>query len=119
MPGCCHCKHIESPAQPAAAPSSPSVRSNPMASNVETLIRGAVVKGIGKLADFNSKRLPRPTDAHPFLTGIHNPITEESTHTQLPCRGEIHAQLTGRSRSPASNPATQPTPPTRHHPHRH
>ena len=33
-----------------------------MASNVENLIRGAVTKGIGKVADFNRKRLPdRPT----------------------------------------------------------
>src|SRR3546814_15711275 len=91
MPGCCHCKHIESPAQPSAAPSSPSVRSNPMASNVETLIRGAVVKGIGKLADFNRKRLPRPTDAHPSLTGIHKPMTKEFTLEEPRVNSEMTA----------------------------
>src|SRR3546814_6396840 len=108
MPGCCHCKHIESPAQPAAAPSSPSVRSNPMASNVETLIRGAVVKGIGKLADFNRKRLPRPTDAHPFLTGIHKPLTEAFTLEELRVDGEIPSQLTGRYLRNGPNPAAAP-----------
>src|SRR3546814_8012764 len=96
MPGCCHCKHIESPAQPSAAPSSPSVRSNPMASNVETLIRGSVVKGIGKLADFNRKRLPRPTDAPPFLTGIHKPMTKQFPPEDMRVDGEIPAQRVGR-----------------------
>ena len=67
-----------------------------MASNVETLIRGAVVKTIGKVADFNRRRLPRPTDAHPFLTGIHKPMTEELTIEALRVDGEIPAALTGR-----------------------
>ena len=64
-----------------------------MASNVENLIRGAVVKGIGKVADFNRKRLPRPTDAHPFLSGIHKPMEEEVTLEALRVDGEIPAAV--------------------------
>ncbi len=85
-----------------------------MASNVETLIRGAVVKGIGKVADFNRKRLPRPTDAHPFLTGIHKPMTEEFTLEELRVDGEIPAALTGRYLRNGPNPAAQPDPASYH-----
>ena len=85
-----------------------------MASNVETLIRGAVVKGIGKLADFNRKRLPRPTDAHPFLTGIHKPMTEEFTLEELRVDGEIPSQLTGRYLRNGPNPAAVPDPASYH-----
>lgn len=85
-----------------------------MASNVETLIRGAVVKGIGKLADFNRKRLPRPTDAHPFLTGIHKPMTEEFTLEELRVDGEIPAALTGRYLRNGPNPAIAPDPASYH-----
>lgn len=85
-----------------------------MASNVETLIRGAVVKGIGKLADFNRKRLPRPTDAHPFLTGIHKPMTEEFTLQELRVDGEIPAALTGRYLRNGPNPAIAPDPASYH-----
>lgn len=85
-----------------------------MASNVETLIRGAVVKGIGKVADFNRKRLPRPADAHPFLTGIHQPMTEEFTLEELRVDGEIPAALTGRYLRNGPNPATPPDPASYH-----
>ena len=85
-----------------------------MASNVETLIRGAVVKGIGKVADFNRKRLPRPTDAHPFLTGIHQPMTEELTLEGLRVEGEIPAALTGRYLRNGPNPAVAPDPASYH-----
>ncbi|MBL8652446.1 MAG: carotenoid oxygenase family protein [Sphingopyxis sp.] len=85
-----------------------------MASNVETLIRGAVVKTIGKVADFNRKRLPRPTDAHPFLTGIHKPMTEEVTLEELRVDGEIPAALTGRYLRNGPNPAEAPDPASYH-----
>ena len=81
-----------------------------MASNVETLIRGAVTKGIGKVADFNRKRLPRPTDAHPFLTGIHKPMEEEVTLENLRIDGEIPTSLTGRYLRNGPNPAAEPDP---------
>ncbi len=85
-----------------------------MPSNVETLIRSAVVKGIGKVADFNRKRLPRPTDAHPFLTGIHTPMTEELTLESLRVDGEIPAALTGRYLRNGPNPAVAPDPASYH-----
>ncbi|PKP87237.1 MAG: carotenoid oxygenase [Alphaproteobacteria bacterium HGW-Alphaproteobacteria-17] len=85
-----------------------------MPSNVETLIRSAVVKGIRKVADFNRKRLPRPTDAHPYLTGIHTPMTEELTLESLRVDGEIPAALTGRYLRNGPNPAVAPDPASYH-----
>ncbi|SNS60645.1 carotenoid oxygenase family protein [Sphingopyxis indica] len=85
-----------------------------MASNVETLIRGAVAKGIGKVADFNRKRLPRPADAHPYLTGIHTPMTEELTLEELRVEGEIPAALSGRYLRNGPNPALPPDPASYH-----
>ena len=85
-----------------------------MTSNVETLIRGAVVKGIGKVADFNRKCLPRPADAHPYLTGIHKPMTEEVTLEELRVEGEIPAALTGRYLRNGPNPVVPPDPASYH-----
>src|SRR3546814_6201655 len=76
-----------------------------MASSGETLIRCAVAKGIGKVADFNRRRLPRPTDAHPYLTGIHKPMEEELTLEALAVDGEIPAALSGRYLRNGPNPA--------------
>lgn len=85
-----------------------------MASNVETLIRNAVTKGIGKVADFNRKRLPRPADTHPYLTGIHQPMTEELTLETLHVDGEIPAALAGRYLRNGPNPALPPDPASYH-----
>ena len=59
-----------------------------MASAVETVIRKTIGAGINALADFNRKRLPK-ADHHPFLSGIHAPMTEEKTLTDLPVTGTI------------------------------
>ncbi|ALH79691.1 carotenoid oxygenase family protein [Sphingopyxis macrogoltabida] len=85
-----------------------------MASSVETLIRSAVTKGIVKVADFNRKRLPRPTDAHPYLTGIHKLMTEELTLEALRVDGEIPAALKGRYLRNGPNPAIAPDPASYH-----
>lgn len=85
-----------------------------MASAVETLIRGAVTKGITKVADFNRKRLPRPADAHPYLTGIHTPMTEELTLEALRVEGSIPAALDGRYLRNGPNPAKTPDPASYH-----
>ena len=85
-----------------------------MASNVENMIRGAVTKGIVKVAEFNRKRLPSPTDAHPFLTGIHTPMTEELTLETLRVDGAIPAALTGRYLRNGPNPAVAPDPASYH-----
>jgi len=66
-----------------------------MASVVETAIRGIVTKGITSVADFNRGRQDEER-AHPFLTGIHAPIHDERTLTDLPVTGTIPAELAGR-----------------------
>ncbi len=74
-----------------------------MASAVETLIRGTVTKGVTALADFNRKRLPH-VENHPFLTGIHQPMSEEKTLTELAVTGTIPAALDGRYLRIGPNP---------------
>lgn len=66
-----------------------------MASAVETAIRGVVTKGITAVATFNRNRQDADQD-HPFLTGIHTPIHEELTITDLKVTGTIPAELSGR-----------------------
>ena len=62
-----------------------------MGSPIETLIRDAITRGVEALATFNRKRMPAPTRANPFLTGIHAPMTEERTLTELAVTGKIPA----------------------------
>lgn len=66
-----------------------------MASNVETVIRAVVTKGIEKVASFNRARMDEGRK-HPFLTGIHTPMTEERTLTDLAVTGTIPPELSGR-----------------------
>ena len=73
-----------------------------MASAFETMIRKTVGAGIHALAQFNRKRLPK-TD-HPYLLGIHTPMTEEKTITDLPVTGTIPAALDGRYLRIGPNP---------------
>ena len=66
-----------------------------MASAVETLIRGAVTKGIIGVA--NVRRSLKDSSAeHPFLTGIHAPIHDELTIDSLKVTGTIPEALSGR-----------------------
>jgi carotenoid cleavage dioxygenase len=74
-----------------------------MASAVETLIRSTVVKGVTALAGFNRKRMPTVQN-HPFLTGIHAPMVEEKTLTELAVTGEIPVPLDGRYLRIGPNP---------------
>lgn len=74
-----------------------------MASTVETAIRSVVTKGVEKVAAFNRNRMPdRP---HPFLSGIHAPMTSELTLFDLPVTGTIPAALDGRYLRIGPNPA--------------
>ena len=73
-----------------------------MAGTVETAIRSVVAKGVGIVADFNRKHLPQ-TD-HPFLTGIHQPLTGEMTLVDLPVTGTIPTALDGRYLRIGPNP---------------
>lgn len=74
-----------------------------MTSRVETLIRAGVTKGVETIAAFNRARLPVP-DSHPFLTGIHQPMEEELTLTDLAVTGTIPAALDGRYLRIGPNP---------------
>lgn len=65
-----------------------------MASRVETMIRAGMEKGVEALAGLNRRRLPAREP--PFLTGIHHPMTEELTLTELEVDGTIPAALNGR-----------------------
>lgn len=75
-----------------------------MGSTIENLIRGAVTKGIDLLAEHNRKRLAPPADGNPFLTGIHQPMTQEFTLTELAVTGDIPVALRGRYVRTGPNP---------------
>ncbi len=66
-----------------------------MASAVETVIRGVVTKGIETVAAFNRGRMDEDAP-HPFLTGLHAPIHDELTLTDLAVTGAIPNELAGR-----------------------
>ena len=66
-----------------------------MASAVETTIRNVVTAGVQKLAAFNRARLDDEHD-HTFLTGIHKPLHDEITITDLAVTGSIPEALNGR-----------------------
>jgi carotenoid cleavage dioxygenase-like enzyme len=74
-----------------------------MGSQIETLIRTSVAKGVETLAAFNRKRLPQPGN-HPFLNGIHAPMSEEMEITQLEVTGRIPPALDGRYLRIGPNP---------------
>ncbi|WBH17004.1 8'-apo-carotenoid 13,14-cleaving dioxygenase [Sphingomonas radiodurans] len=78
-----------------------------MASSVETFIRSAIGKGVEAVADFNRRRMP--TAPHPFLEGIHTPMTEELTIVDLAVTGTIPPALDGRYLRIGPNPI-QPDP---------
>jgi 8'-apo-carotenoid 13,14-cleaving dioxygenase len=73
-----------------------------MASILERSIRGTVTKGIETLASLNRRRL---ADAqHPFLSGIHRPMTGELTLPELRVEGTIPAELDGSYMRIGPNP---------------
>ena len=74
-------------------------------SAAETAIRAGVTKGVTLLAQLNRKRL-RVTDSapHPFLSGIHAPMTEEKTLVELAVTGTIPGGLDGRYLRIGPNP---------------
>ncbi len=81
-----------------------------MASAVETLIRGVVTKGVMKVSEFNRDRKKAPDAPHPFLTGLHTPMTGEQTITDLAVTGTIPAELDGSYVRNGPNPVTPPNP---------
>ncbi|WP_375393298.1 carotenoid oxygenase family protein [uncultured Sphingomonas sp.] len=75
-----------------------------MASAIETVLRSTVAKGLGKVAEFNRRRLDDGGAPHPFLSGIHAPMTEELTLTDLPVTGTIPPVFDGRYLRIGPNP---------------
>lgn len=84
-----------------------------MASNVETLIRGAITKGVMKIAEFNAGRA-KADGPHPFLSGLHVPMSGEETITDLAVSGTIPAELNGSYLRNGPNPVTPPNPAVYH-----
>ncbi|MBV9892101.1 MAG: carotenoid oxygenase family protein [Rhizobacter sp.] len=76
-----------------------------MANAIESAIRSTITKGIVLLADFNRMRLAWDKTPHPYLTGIHRPMTEEKTVTELAVTGQIPPALDGRYVRIGPNPA--------------
>jgi len=74
-----------------------------MASNAEAAIRGVVTKGLTGLARVN-RALKSKGRAHPFLTGIHAPLHDERTITDLKVSGTIPPELNGRYVRNGPNP---------------
>ncbi len=66
-----------------------------MTSTVETLIRGVVTKGVTKVMDFNRDRM-KSNAPNPYLHGIHEPMHDEKTLTELAVTGSIPPELDGR-----------------------
>ncbi len=75
-----------------------------MANAVETLIRKVATKGVLKMAEFNRDRMPIPEAPHPFVSGVHSPMTEEKSLDNLWVTGDIPAQLNGRYLRIGPNP---------------
>ncbi|HNN55660.1 MAG TPA: carotenoid oxygenase family protein [Novosphingobium sp.] len=74
-----------------------------MASAVENAIRGVVTKGIVGVARLN-RALMNKDRAHPFLTGIHAPLHDELTISDLKVTGTIPPELNGRYVRNGPNP---------------
>ncbi len=73
-----------------------------MASKMETLIRGAVMKGAMAVADFNRGRMA--TADNPYLGGVHTPLPAEMLFTDLEVVGRIPPELNGTYARNGPNP---------------
>ncbi len=85
-----------------------------MASTVETMIRKTVTKGVSKVAEFNRDRMKPPETPHPYLSGIHTPMSKEVTLSDLSVTGSIPPELNGRYIRIGPNPVTPPNPGSYH-----
>jgi carotenoid cleavage dioxygenase len=76
---------------------------------IETAIRTTITKGVVAIAGYNRAHA-KTAKPHPYLTGIHSPMTEELTLQNLPVSGSIPATLNGRYLRIGPNPAGTPNP---------
>ncbi len=81
-----------------------------MAGVVETAIRDTIAAGVGRIAAFNRARATNTEGAHPYLNGIHAPMTEEFTLDALAVTGTIPDALDGRYMRIGPNPLGEPNP---------
>ena len=79
-----------------------------MPNPVRTTVRTIIESGVELVAALNRKRLPR--DQNPFSVGIHAPMHEELTLSDLPVAGRIPPQLNGRYLKIGANPVLPPSP---------
>ena len=83
-------------------------------SAVASAIKRTVSQGVMKVAAFNRNRLEVPSKPHPFLTGIHAPLTKELTAEALTVQGVIPPELDGRYVRIGPNPVKPPNPAAYH-----
>ena len=74
-------------------------------------VRPIAERGVELIAAFNRWRRPRRES--PFLVGVHAPLTEELTLTDLPTTGTIPPALNGRYLKMGANPV-RPDPASHH-----
>jgi carotenoid cleavage dioxygenase len=84
-----------------------------MTSPFESAIRGIVTTGIMGVANFN-RTMRRTKAPNPYLTGVHTPLKEENTITDLKVTGTIPAALNGVYLRNGPNPLKMPNPATHH-----
>ena len=84
-----------------------------MTSPVESAIRGLVTTGIMGVANFN-RTMRRAKAPNPYLTGVHTPLKEENTITDLKVTGTIPPALNGVYLRNGPNPLKAPNPATHH-----
>lgn len=85
-----------------------------MASAIEKTLRSTVTKGIDRISAFNRKRQPDLHKPHPYLSGIHQPMTSEETLADLVVQGGIPRELDGRYLRIGPNPVSPPNPANYH-----
>lgn len=85
-----------------------------MANALKKSIKGAVMRGIGSVSNFNRARRSAPKRPHPYLTGLHVPMTSEKSIQDLAVTGSIPKQLNGRYMRIGPNPV-EPAHPADYH----
>jgi 8'-apo-carotenoid 13,14-cleaving dioxygenase len=66
-----------------------------MGQGIQTLLKDMGTKGVMKVSRFNRLRMTALQGEHPFLSGVHTPMTEELTLNNLEVIGEIPQELEG------------------------
>jgi carotenoid cleavage dioxygenase len=81
-----------------------------MTSLVETAIRGTINKGLNTIASFTREHAANKAGPHPYLTGIHAPMTQEFTIEAPDVTGTIPPALDGLYLRIGPNPIGKPNP---------